>query len=508
MPNAPVRAPAAGNAQSSPRPHRPPNPPIVSGARPRHHCFTASPSENRKATLPARLLGVARKATGFLVRSHNILTYSEPVAASLHVPSFDAGSAFSADAPDGDDMARSLATRLSAESASLAREMVRRLHTNVPFYAHLPDEQLDGDILTICQHNIDVFLQLLGTGRPPSPEALEVIQSSAARRAEERVPLDAVLSAYHVGLMMMWGHVQREAATMGRPEHLPEVATVAMSYIEQVTSLVSGAYVEEHALIYGAERDIRRALVAALLTGEPAGDLAMQAGTRLHDDYLVVAARMGHSLDEGRPEVESAVAARRKIHRVSARLEAQTGTETLTLLDVSGGMILVPVDADIAEQTVDEIPDLVDDLADAAGSSIVAGYAWHPGSAGVVTSGTEARALVELALQLGRPPGAYRLADLVLEYALSRDRSAMAVLATVLNPLGGPGTVLYDTLAAYLETDLDRRRTAARLHVHPNTLDYRLRRIHALTGMHTGSASGITMLTSALVASKLGGTGP
>ena len=62
-----------------------------------------------------------------------------------------------------------------------------------------------------------------------------------------------------------------------------------------------------------------------------------------------------------------------------ARLEAQTGTATLTLLDVSGGMILVPVDADIAEQTVDEIPDriddLVDDLVDAAGSSIVAGYA-------------------------------------------------------------------------------------------------------------------------------------
>lgn len=381
--------------------------------------------------------------------------------------------------------------------------MVRRLHADVPFYAHLPHEQLDGDILAICRHNIDTYLQFLDTGRPPSPEELEVIRSSAARRAEERVPLDAVLSAYHVGLMMMWEHVQREAATM-RPEHLPEVATVAMSYIEQVTSAVSSAYLEESALIYGAERDTRRALVTALLTGEPAADLATQAGTRLHDDYLVVAVRMGHSVDEDRPDVESAVAARRKIHRVSARLEAQTGTETLTLLDVSGGMILVPAGTDIADRAVNEIPDLIDDLADAAGSSIIAGYAWRPGSAGIVASGSEARALVELALQLGRPPGAYRLADLVLEYAISRDRSAMAVLAAVLHPLGGPGSVLYDTLAAYLDTDLDRRRTAGRLHVHPNTLDYRLRRIRTLTGMDTASATGITMLTSALVASQLG----
>jgi len=444
---------------------------------------------------PVRLVGPVRKATRILVRSHNTLTYDEPVTTSFGVPCAR------------DEMARSLATRLSAVSASLAREMVRRLHTDVPFYAHLPDEQLDGDILAICRHNIDIFLQFLDTGRPPSREELEVIQSSSARRAEERVPLDAVLSAYHVGLMMMWERVQREAATMG-PEHLPEVATVAMSYIEQVTSVVSSAYLEENALIYGAERDTRRALIAALLAGEPAADLATQAGTRLHDDYLVVAVRMGHSVDEDRPEVESAVAARRKIHRVSARLEARTGTETLTLLDVSGGSILVPVGTDIADQAVNEVPDLVDDLADAAGSSIIAGYAWHPGSAGIVASGIEARALVELALQLGRPPGAYRLADLVLEYAISRDRSAMAVLAAVLHPLSGPGTVLYDTVAAYLDTDLDRRRTAARLHVHPNTLDYRLRRIRTLTGIDTGSATGITMLTSALVASQLGRVSP
>jgi len=82
------------------------------------------------------------------------------------------------------------------------------------------------------------------------------------------------------------------------------------------------------------------------------------------------------------------------------------------------------------------------------------------------------------------------------------------VLAAVLHPLSGPGTVLYDTVAAYLDTDLDRRRTAARLHVHPNTLDYRLRRIRTLTGIDTGSATGITMLTSALVASQLGRVSP
>lgn len=389
----------------------------------------------------------------------------------------------------------------------LARRMVTRLSDEVPFYSHLPKEQLEGDILAICQHNIRVFLNLLATGHTPSESDFDTIRTSAARRAEERVPLEAVLRAHHVGLMMMWEHFQHHAESVNEKQLL-FVATMAMEYVEQVTTVVSDAYMEEYEVIYGAERDVRRGLIHALLSGIPTTDLVSQADVHVHSEYLVLAMDMGHSMDEDRPEVETAVAARRKIRRVATRLCATIGTDVLTLLDVSGGIVLIPADADDSARVLSHIPELVESLADAAHSPIVAGYSWHPGAPGIVTSGVEAKALGKLAVQLGCPPGAYRLDDLLLEYAVSRDPSVMTALAAVLGPLGHRGADLLETLEAYFATQLDRRRTATQLHVHPNTLDYRLRRIRALTGLDTNSASGIVMLGAGLLARKIQGDVP
>jgi sugar diacid utilization regulator len=61
-------------------------------------------------------------------------------------------------------------------------------------------------------------------------------------------------------------------------------------------------------------------------------------------------------------------------------------------------------------------------------------------------------------------------------------------------------------LETYLGTDLDRRRTAAALHVHPNTLDYRLRRVVELTGLDPSTARGLQLLGAAMAARQLGGS--
>ncbi|MCL4445676.1 MAG: helix-turn-helix domain-containing protein [Actinobacteria bacterium] len=402
---------------------------------------------------------------------------------------------------------RALTNHLHAHSSLLAERMVETITAEVPFYSHLPREQLDGDILAICEHNIHTFSEMLTTGAGPSESALEWIGVSAARRAEEQVPLDAVLSAYHVGLIMLWEHCRREWSNAGLREPL-SVATVAMEYIAKTMTTVSCAYLETHEIVHGAERDMRRALVTALLAGEDAKPHASQAGVYLSAEYLVVAMEIGHSLDEECPEVERTVAARRKIRRVDAAARDVLGTDALTLLDVAGGVILIPTDPDHAEALAKSVPALISSLADAARSPITAGYAWHPEATGVMESGTEAKALATLAVQLGLPPGAYRLADLALEYALSRDRSAMAALADTLRPLEEHGTDLIETLDAYFSTQLDRRLSAELLHIHPNTLDYRLRRIRALTGLDANSSSGITALKAGLLVNRIGRSDP
>ena len=53
-------------------------------------------------------------------------------------------------------------------------------------------------------------------------------------------------------------------------------------------------------------------------------------------------------------------------------------------------------------------------------------------------------------------------------------------------------------MATYVELRRDRRRTAERLHIHPNTLDHRLRRARELTGLDLDDPEDLATMVLAL----------
>jgi DNA-binding PucR family transcriptional regulator len=59
-------------------------------------------------------------------------------------------------------------------------------------------------------------------------------------------------------------------------------------------------------------------------------------------------------------------------------------------------------------------------------------------------------------------------------------------------------TDLLETLEVFMRIGLDRRSAADELHVHPNTLDYRLRRIEELTGFELSRPDDVAVLALAL----------
>ncbi|MYW10435.1 PucR family transcriptional regulator, partial [Streptomyces sp. SID2563] len=109
--------------------------------------------------------------------------------------------------------------------------------------------------------------------------------------------------------------------------------------------------------------------------------------------------------------------------------------------------------------------------------------------------------IVDLVARTGRAPGLYRLADVLLEYQLSRPSEALRGLAGLLSPLDAKPELLH-TLETYLGHGLDRRAAAAALHVHPNTVDYRIRRIDRLTGLSPARPADLQHLSAALVARR------
>jgi len=172
----------------------------------------------------------------------------------------------------------------------LARKMIETFVAEIPLYGLLPREQLEGEILSITEENLRLFFRTLRSGESLTSAELGDVRLSAARRAEERVPLDAVLTAYHVGARIGW-----EALVEGaEPEETDAVIAAGarvLSYAQQVTAEVAAAYLEEQQTIYGEERDARRALASALLAGEPADSLAARLGVTIAPAYVDISRR-------------------------------------------------------------------------------------------------------------------------------------------------------------------------------------------------------------------------
>ncbi|HYH28808.1 MAG TPA: helix-turn-helix domain-containing protein [Pseudonocardia sp.] len=89
----------------------------------------------------------------------------------------------------------------------------------------------------------------------------------------------------------------------------------------------------------------------------------------------------------------------------------------------------------------------------------------------------------------------HRRGELVLGVGVADAERANALLA-VLGRAGAAALVLRAPVPAYLESFGDMVSAARRLHVHPNTLRYRLRRIRELTGLDLDDAD--TRLAAAL----------
>ena len=174
----------------------------------------------------------------------------------------------------------------------------------------------------------------------------------------------------------------------------------------------------------------------------------------------------------------------------------------LGLLDPTGGAVLLPTSPGASGAVINALAGLVDDVASAAGAPVTAGAAASHGLDGLERAAKQARDVLGLAERLGRPPGLYLIGDVLLEYQLTRDSDARPLLAGLLDPLGR-NPDLVRTLETYLAHDLDRRGTAAALHVHPNTLDYRLKRVAELTGLDPSSPAGLQLLAASLTARKL-----
>lgn len=304
---------------------------------------------------------------------------------------------------------------------------------------------------------------------------LAPIAQAVAERARTGLELEDVLHAYRVGPRIAWRHLL-ELVKPGEERALAELADSMMEYVDTVSAVVARAFLDQ-TQHQGAEQDhlLRRLLDA------------IQGGGAIEADLAQAAGRIGFDLDAPRYvpfAAASASATQRAYSEQAAGLRAQGALAIAGERHISG--LVVPGREQVLEAdtwlVVVEVPTPRGSLGDALGTiRLLAAVAAAQGRAGVIALDD----LLPEAILARSPHLADRLVRQLVEPLAEHDD----------NRRGG---ALLETLEVYLRTGLNRAASAHHLHVHPNSLDLRLRRVQQLTGADLRSVRDIVRLWLAL----------
>lgn len=302
-----------------------------------------------------------------------------------------------------------------------------------------------------------------------------------ATRAEQGLPLDALLHAFRLGGSLVWQGLVDETSRTA-PEDvrlLVHVASDVWNFVDEHCTLVADAYRQtERQLAWRRENRVRL-LAAALLDGTSRIADLPEAAQALdlpeHGRYVVVAVAGGGPT--GCSGAQAALAPGVRVHW-------HTG------VDADHGIVLVE---DGTEPVVPE--------EQAAGVRVGVSSAVE----GLSAVG-EARRLADTALSLcPEQGGTVRLTEhLPAALVVSSPELGAALAERLLGPLAhlepADAEVLLDTLATWLACDGSAQRASRRLYCHRNTVLNRLRRYEQLTGRSLSRPTDLIEVSLALTA--------
>jgi hypothetical protein len=362
-----------------------------------------------------------------------------------------------------------------------AREMLGEVRKQIASYERLSDDVSEAGVLETFKRNLRLWHQWLASGGSLTEQALDELRESVRARADAGVPLEDLLHAYRLAGRLGW-QILRRHATPAEEEVLLDAAELLMLYVDTLCEVVTETYLAARERLVSEEERRARELIERILDGAPITleerGLAARLDVPLRDRYVPFAA----AIPDASPRRHAALAARL---RGEGRLAVSEGDRVF-------GLACAELEhADLGEgphallATTDEMPRAAlacvrEDL------QLLVDHGRRLRLAGVLTPTSHA-----LELLLARSP---RVA------ALLRER--------VLGPLGqaGEGADLLHTLRTLVRCGFDRARTSRMLHVHRNTLGYRIRRIEELAGLDLASPRDAACIYLALAA-ELGRAG-
>lgn len=389
------------------------------------------------------------------------------------------------------------ATALYATLGGANKALAVTIRAEIPAFSESANPEL---LPQLDEHSADHLREihrLIGGSNEPQ---LEFVRRYAAKTAERKFPLEATLHAYRClhRVIAQWLRAEADA------EAFPAVEDFVLDYIDTVSTLATGEYVQRTRQLSEAEADRRSQLLNTLLAGYDESDgriarLLKSAGyLEQRQSYCVILSRPINLAEMDRP-----ARANRLLSAMRESLDSINARKLFGLYD-NHAVAVVSATRRLSGWTAPQTA-LADRVAWpllTLGNSVLVG----------ISSDAPATALI---------PKALREAGLALELADARERvvkySDIPLRKLLLHLAEGnvqsamPGWTqslvaadrhskgkLSATLRGYGDADMNVLKAAKSLKVHPNTVYARMQKIRDITGLEPTRFSALNELLLAL----------
>ena len=345
--------------------------------------------------------------------------------------------------------------------AKAAREIAAEIQSRIAAFANLPEESR-ADVVRGVRRSLRRWSRFVSTGVMPPGSDFQQLRQWTRARATEGVLLEDLLQSVGLGNQLRW-QLLREHARGDESKALLELAPLVAEYADRISAAATETYLGERELLVSEEERWTRSLLDRLCLDSPLDATEKELADRLrvpvdcpYSPFVVV--MPDRPLDR-----HAALAAH--LRRAGWRL-------AVTQSDRVVGLAWKPLD----------LPDL------GVGPAVLLAIGEPTPRGELAAAREELEVLAEHGRRMGLL-GRLNAEDYLLEMLLGRSPGLAARLKErVLAPLADDDHVeLAHTLQTLVACRFDRTATSAALHVHRNTLAYRLGRIEEMTGLDLAS---------------------
>lgn len=357
-----------------------------------------------------------------------------------------------------------IARRLSAVTGAMTTATVAEMDSRHAWFGVL-DADSRSWISLVAQAGIDGFVRWFAQPEPDGPSAYDVF-GSAPRDLARRISLSQTVELLRTTIDVVEDQIDEVMPKADRPI----LHATIVQYSREVAFAAAEIYARAAELRGSWDARIEALVVDAVLRGETDETVLSRASTLGWRSTAAVVVVVGAAPENGAAAALEAV--RHSAGRAGAdMLGALQGDRMVVVL---GGAAITSPDRAL---------------------EIVGGFVQHFG-AGPVVLGPVVDHLMEASASTREALSGYRAAtawpeaprpvathDLLPERALSGDGHARRMLARELyDPLAAAGSGLLETLVTFLDQGSSVEAASRSLFVHANTVRYRLRRIHEVSG--------------------------